>query len=75
MKVYEVFPEVSGPGHVAVAKNESEAIEVVVNYLNRFQTGHLYETSEFYASCINGEKFSEPMVINQEMGLIGLKDK
>ena len=64
MKAYEVFPKVSGPSHVAVAKNESEAIEVVVNYLNRFQTGHLYETSDFYASDISADKFSESVVIN-----------
>lgn len=64
MKVYEVVPELSGSSHVVIAKNESEAVEMAVKYLNQFQTGHLYEASDFSASCINGEKFSEPVVIN-----------
>lgn len=64
MKVYEVVPEFNASSHVVVAKNESEAIELMVKYLNQFQTVHLYEASEFCASDISADKFSEPTVIN-----------
>lgn len=64
MKVYEVVPKFSGPSHAVIAKSESEAIEAVVNNLNQFQTWHLYKTSDFCASDISADKFSEPTVIN-----------
>lgn len=64
MKVYEVVPEFSGSTHVVIAKNASEAVELMVKYLNQFQTGHSYEASDFCVSSIDADKFSEPMVIN-----------
>ena len=64
MKVYEVVPEFSGPSHVVIAKNATEAIEATVNHLNQTQTGHLYKESDFCASDISADKFSEPTVIN-----------
>ena len=50
MKIYEVFTEVLyGPSHVVVANNESEAIEMTINYLNQSPTHHEYKPSDFYA--------------------------
>ena len=64
MKVYEVVPEFSESTHVVIAKNENEAIEATVNHLNQTQTWHLYKASDFCASDISADKFSEPTVIN-----------
>lgn len=66
MKIYVVvseFPEFGEPGHVVIAKNASEAVEMTVNYLNQSQTGHLYKTSDFSFSDINVDKFSDPTII------------
>ena len=63
MKIYEVFTEVlhgpshvvvanHGPSHVVVANNESEAIEMTINYLNQSPTHHEYNPSDFYAGVI-----------------------
>lgn len=46
-----------------IAKNKSDAIEMTVNYLNQFQTHDLYKTSDFCASAIDADKFSEPTII------------
>lgn len=64
MKIYEVIPNFGGPSHVVIARNEEEAIEATVKNLNEFQTAHLFKTSEFCASDIDADKFSEPMIIN-----------
>lgn len=63
MRIYEVIPKLSGQSHVVIAKNTSDAIEMTVNYLNRFQTHHLYKTSDFFVSAIDVDKFSEPTII------------
>lgn len=64
MKIYEVIPKFSGPSHIAVAKNATEAIEATVKCLNQFQTWHLYKTSDFYVIAIDGDKFSESTMID-----------
>lgn len=64
MKIYEVIPNFGGPSHVVIARNEEEAIEATVKNLNEFQTAHLFKTSEFCASDIDADKFSEPTIIN-----------
>ena len=64
MKIYEVIPKFSGRSHVVIARNEEEAIEATVKHLNEFQTFHLFKTSEFCASDIGADKFSEPTVID-----------
>ena len=64
MRIYGVVLKVGGPTHVVIAKNASEAVELMVKYLNQFQTGHSYEASDFCVSSIDADKFSEPMVIN-----------
>ena len=64
MKIYEVIPIFNGSAHVVVAKNESEAIKTTVDYLNQFQTGHLFKPDDFCASDIDADKFSEPTIIN-----------
>ncbi|UNL61548.1 hypothetical protein [Limosilactobacillus mucosae] len=64
MKIYEVIPNfLGGSSHVMIAKNKSDAIEMTVNYLNQFQTHDLYKTSDFCASAIDADKFSEPTII------------
>lgn len=64
MKIYEVFTKVLyGPSHVVVANNESEAIEMTINYLNQFPTHHVYKPSDFYACVIDVDKLSEPTII------------
>lgn len=62
-EVIEVIPKLSGQSHVVIAKNTSDAIEMTVNYLNQFQTHHLYKASDFCASAIDVDKFSEPTII------------
>lgn len=64
MKIYEVISKISGRSHVVIARNEEEAIEATVDYLNEFQTAHFFETSEFCASDIGADKFSEPTIID-----------
>lgn len=64
MKIYEVIPKFSGRSHVVIAKNESEAIKTTVDYLNQFQTGHLFKPDDFCASDIDANKFSEPTIID-----------
>lgn len=63
MKIYDVMPIYKGEDHVVIAKSESEAIKTVVDYLNQFQTFHLFKTSDFCASDIDADKFSEPTII------------
>lgn len=63
MKIYEVIAQ-GGPRHVVIARNEEEAIEATVKHLNQFQTAHLFKTSDFSASAIGADKFSEPTVID-----------
>lgn len=63
MKIYDVMPIYKGEGHVVIAKSESEAIKTVVDYLNQFQTFHLFEPDDFFASAIDADKFSEPTII------------
>ena len=63
MGIYEVIPKVGGSSHVVIAKNEEEAIEATVENLNQFQTAHLFKTSDFCASDIDADKFSEPTII------------
>lgn len=64
MKIYEVIPNFGGQSHVTVAKSESEAIKTTVDYLNQFQTGHLFKPDDFCASDIDANKFSEPTIID-----------
>ena len=64
MKIYEVIPKFGGPRHVVIARNEEEAIEATVKYLNQFQTFHLFETSDFCVSAIDADKLSEPTIID-----------
>lgn len=64
MKIYEVFTEVlHGPSHVVVANNESEAIEMTINYLNQSPTHHVYNPSDFYANVIDADNLLEPTII------------
>lgn len=63
MKIYDVMPIYKGESHVVIAKSESEAIKTVVDYLNQFQTFHLFELDDFCASAIDADKFSEPTII------------
>lgn len=66
MKIYEVFTEVLyGPSHVVVANNESEAIEMTINYLNQSPTHPVYKPSDFYAGVIDVDKLSEPTLLYQ----------
>lgn len=62
MKIYDVMPIYKGEDHVVIAK--SEAIKTVVDYLNQFQTFHLFELDDFCASAIDADKFSEPTIID-----------
>ena len=64
MKIYDVMPIYKGEGHVVIAKSESEAIKTVVDYLNQFQTFHLFELDDFCANAIDADKFSEPTIID-----------
>lgn len=64
MKIYGVVPKFSGPSHIVIAPNASEAVEITVKYLNQFQTSRLFKTSEFRVSAIDADKFSEPTVID-----------
>ena len=64
MKIYCVMSIHKEEGHVVIAKSESEAIKTVVNYLNQFQTFHLFEPDDFCASAINVDEFSETTIIN-----------
>lgn len=64
MKIYQVFPKAGGPSHVVIAKSAIEAINALVKHLNQFQTWHLYKASDFCASDIGADKFSEPTVID-----------
>lgn len=72
MKIYEVIAQrgprnvviaQGGPRHVVIARNEEEAIEATVDYLNEFQTSHLFKPDDFCASDIDADKFSEPTII------------
>lgn len=64
MKIYKAIPNfLGGSSHVMIAKNKSDAIEMMVNYLNQFQTHYLYKTSDFFANAIDADKFSEPTII------------
>lgn len=63
MKIYVVVSKFSGSGHVVIARNTSEAIEMMANYLNQFKEYNFYETSDFFASAINIDKFSKPTLI------------
>ena len=63
MKIYEVIPNFGGPSHVVIAQSATEAINALVKHLNQFQTAHLFKTSEFCASDIDADKFSEPTII------------
>lgn len=64
MKIYEVIPNFGGRSHVVIAKSATEAINATVKNLNQFQTAHLFKTSEFCASDIDADKFSEPTIID-----------
>lgn len=64
MKIYEVMSINKEENHVVVAKSESEAINAMVKHLNQFQTGNLYKASDFCASDIGADKFSEPTIID-----------
>lgn len=64
MKIYDVVPIYKGEVRVVVAKSESEAIKMVVDYFNQFHIGHLFEPDDFCASIINADEFSEPTIIN-----------
>lgn len=64
MGIYEVIPIFQGESHVVVAKSENEAIKTVVDYLNQFQTFHLFELDDFCAGVIDADKFSEPTIID-----------
>ena len=66
MKIYEVFTGVlHEPSRIVVANNKSEAIEMMINYLNQFPTRYVYKPSDFYAcaSVIDVNKLSEPTII------------
>lgn len=60
MKIYEVFLKGSGSGYVRVAKNEREATEMVINYLNELPPFHFYEISDFLVRpIIDADKFND----------------
>ena len=72
MKIYEMIAQrgprnvviaQGGPRHVVIARNEEEAIEATVDYLNEFQTSHLFKPDDFCASAIDADKLSEPTII------------
>ena len=55
-----MFLKGSGSGYVRVAKNEREAIEMVINYLNELPPFHFYETSDFRVRpIIDADKFND----------------
>lgn len=64
MKIYQVFQKAGGRSHVVIAKSATEAINATVKHLNQFQTAHLFKASEFCASDIGTDKFSEPTIID-----------
>lgn len=64
MKIYDVMSIYKEEDHVVIAKSESEAIKTVVDYLNQFQTFHLFELDDFCANAIDADKFSETTIIN-----------
>lgn len=64
MKIYEVIPNFGGLSHVVIAKNESEAIEITVKYLNQCNTVPKVEASDFYVSATDVDKFLVPTIIN-----------
>lgn len=60
MKIYEVTKKLTGSSFVLVAKNESKAIEMVANYLNKSSQFHFYETSDFRVrTIIDADKFND----------------
>lgn len=63
MKIYDVMPIFKGENLVVVAKGESEAIKMAVDYFNQFHIGQ-FEPDDFCASVINADEFSEPTIIN-----------
>ncbi len=64
MKIYQVMPIYWGEPRVVVAKSESEAIKMVVDYFNQSHIGHLFEPDDFCAGAIDADKFSEPTIID-----------
>lgn len=63
MRIYEVMSINKEEDHVVIAKSATEAINAMVKHLNQFQTHDLYKTSDFCASAIGADKFSEPTII------------
>ncbi len=60
MKIYEVTKKLTGSSFVLVAKNASEATEMVINYLNELPPFHFYETSDFLVRpIIDADKFND----------------
>ena len=63
MKIYNVIPIYKGENLVVVAKSESEAIKMAVDYFNQYHIGQ-FEPDDFCASTINADEFSESTIIN-----------
>ncbi|WP_048345043.1 hypothetical protein [Limosilactobacillus mucosae] len=58
MEIYEVMPTMfDGLSHVVVAKNEADAIKLVVDCLNQNQTQLTHHASEFAVNTM------EPTII------------
>ncbi len=64
MEIYEVMPTTfDGLSHVVVAKNETDAIKLVVDFLNQNQTQLTHHASEFAANAIHPDSMPEPTII------------
>lgn len=64
MEIYEVMPMTFvGSSHVVVAKNEADAVKLVVDYLNQNQTAIAHYASEFSANAIHPDSIPEPTII------------
>lgn len=64
MEIYEVMPTTFDDlSHVVVAKNEADAIKLVVDYLNQNQTQLTHHASDFSVNAIHPDSIPEPAII------------
>lgn len=67
MKLYQVTPNYqSNTVFAVIAESKSDAIDVLVEYLNYFHNS--YTTSDFSANVIDLESVQQPMVFIKKEG-------
>lgn len=67
MKLYQVTPNYpSNAVFAVIAESESDAVDVLVEYLNYFH--HSYTVSDFSANVIDLKSVQQPMVFIKKVG-------